>query len=97
MKQEPELLENLLKAIKENLKHEHPYVRKNAVLAVASIYRLSEDLLPDAPELIEAMLLGVRFFSVLRSHSLLTFSLCFVCLGARSECTSQCVFDVGAD
>ena len=53
-------MESLLKAIKENLKHAHPYVRKNAVLTVASIFRLSEDLLPDAPELIESMLLEVR-------------------------------------
>lgn len=41
-----------------NLEHRHSYVRKNAVLALAAIYRLpkGELLVPDAPDLVERML-----------------------------------------
>lgn len=34
------------------LEHRHAYVRKNAVLAIASIYQTSESLIPDAPDLL---------------------------------------------
>lgn len=45
-------------AVISNLEHRHSYVRKNAVLALAAIYRLpkGELLVPDAPELVERML-----------------------------------------
>lgn len=36
--------------------HRHSYVRKNAVLAVYSIYRSFEHLIPDAPELMQTFL-----------------------------------------
>ena len=36
--------------------HRHSYVRKNAVLAVYSIYRSFEQLIPDAPELMQTFL-----------------------------------------
>ena len=49
---EPELLEPLLATVRSCLEHRHSYVRKNAVLAVFSIYNLSDHLIPDAPELI---------------------------------------------
>lgn len=41
-----------------NLEHRHSYVRKNAVLALAAIFRLpkGELLVPDAPELVDKML-----------------------------------------
>ncbi|KAI8439873.1 hypothetical protein MSG28_001341 [Choristoneura fumiferana] len=49
---EPELLEPLLPAIRACLDHRHSYVRRNAVLAIFTIYRNFEFLIPDAPELI---------------------------------------------
>lgn len=36
--------------------HRHSYVRKNAVLAVYCIYRSFEQLIPDAPELMQTFL-----------------------------------------
>ncbi|KAI5853585.1 adaptin N terminal region-domain-containing protein [Tricharina praecox] len=47
-----ELLEPLLSSARLCLEHRHAYVRKNAVLAVSSIFQHSEHLIPDAPELI---------------------------------------------
>ena len=49
---EAELLEPLLSSARQCLEHRHAYVRKNAVLAVSSIFAHSEHLIPDAPELI---------------------------------------------
>lgn len=45
-------------AVIANLEHRHSYVRKNAVLALAAIFRLpkGELLVPDAPDLVERML-----------------------------------------
>jgi coatomer subunit beta len=53
---ESELLEPLVPSVRQCLEHKHAYVRKNAVFAVLSIYRLNENLIPDAPELIETYL-----------------------------------------
>eukprot|EP00698_Gefionella_okellyi_P020701 TRINITY_DN6540_c0_g1_i1.p1 TRINITY_DN6540_c0_g1~~TRINITY_DN6540_c0_g1_i1.p1 ORF type:complete len:969 (+),score=240.95 TRINITY_DN6540_c0_g1_i1:62-2908(+) len=53
---EPELVENLLKAIKDNLVYRHAYVRRNAVLAVAAVFKMQDGLIPDAPELLENVL-----------------------------------------
>ena len=53
---EPELLEPLLSSLRGCLEHRHAYVRKNAVLAVQSIYHTAEHLIPDAPELIQTFL-----------------------------------------
>lgn len=39
-------------AIRTCLEHKHSYVRRNAVLAIFTIYRNFEFLIPDAPELI---------------------------------------------
>ena len=51
---EPELLEPLIPSVKLALEHRHSYVRRNAALAVYSIHRnFGEQLLPDAPELME--------------------------------------------
>lgn len=49
---EPELLETLVPNCRACLEHRHAYVRKNAVFAIYSIFKVSEHLLPDAPELI---------------------------------------------
>uniref|UniRef100_A0AAF5PWQ8 Coatomer subunit beta n=1 Tax=Wuchereria bancrofti TaxID=6293 RepID=A0AAF5PWQ8_WUCBA len=53
---EPELLEPLMPAIRSCLEHRHAYVRRNAVLAIFTIYRNFEFLIPDAPELISTVL-----------------------------------------
>ncbi|XP_065319778.1 coatomer subunit beta-like isoform X2 [Gordionus sp. m RMFG-2023] len=49
---EYELLEPLMPSIRACLEHKHSYVRRNAVLAIYTIYRNFEFLIPDAPELI---------------------------------------------
>ncbi len=43
-------------SIKACLTHRHPYVRKNAVLAVFSIFRNFPELFPDAPDEIQKFL-----------------------------------------
>ncbi|ODV87933.1 hypothetical protein CANARDRAFT_26110 [[Candida] arabinofermentans NRRL YB-2248] len=53
---EPELLEPLVPSCRQCLEHRHAYVRKNAVFAIYSIYKVSEHLIPDAPELISEFL-----------------------------------------
>jgi coatomer subunit beta len=53
---EPELLEPLMPAIRKCLEHKHSYVRRNAVLAIFTIYRNFEFLISDAPELISKFL-----------------------------------------
>ncbi|XP_026470086.1 coatomer subunit beta [Ctenocephalides felis] len=53
---EPELLEPLMPAIRACLEHRHSYVRRNAVLAVFTIYKNMDFLIPDAPELIATFL-----------------------------------------
>lgn len=58
---EPELLEPLVPSIKENLSHRHPYVRKNAAMAVHVLHSaLGEALIPDAAESMHEFLLEVR-------------------------------------
>lgn len=49
---EPELLEPLMPAIRTCLEHRHSYVRRNAVLAIFTIYKNFDFLIPDAPELV---------------------------------------------
>ncbi|PCH34145.1 coatomer protein [Wolfiporia cocos MD-104 SS10] len=51
-----ELLEPLIPTCRSCLEHRHSYVRKNAVFAVYTIYRQFENLIPDAPELIQTFL-----------------------------------------
>ncbi|KAI0348157.1 coatomer protein [Trametopsis cervina] len=53
---EAELLEPLIPICRSCLEHRHSYVRKNAVFAVYSIYSQFENLIPDAPELIQTFL-----------------------------------------
>lgn len=49
---EPELVEPLVESLKNNLKQRHSYVRRNAVLAIYSIYKDMPQLIPDAGEII---------------------------------------------
>ncbi|KAJ3183421.1 coatomer subunit beta [Geranomyces variabilis] len=53
---EAELLEPLIPAVRTCLEHRHAYVRKNAVLAIFSIYKHFEHLIPDGPELIQTFI-----------------------------------------
>lgn len=53
---EPELIEPLLSAAQTCLDHRHAYVRKNAVWALASVYQHAQNLIPDAPEMLQAFL-----------------------------------------
>ncbi len=55
---EAELLEPLLPSCRACLDHRHAYVRKNAVFAVSSIYNHSAHLIPDAPDLLAAILIA---------------------------------------
>lgn len=49
---EPELLEPLMPSIRACLEYKHSYVRRNAVMAIFTIYKNFNFLMPDAPELI---------------------------------------------
>ena len=53
---EAEILEPLIPTIKNCLEHRHPFVRRNAVLAVFAIFKSFDYLLPDGPELVEQVL-----------------------------------------
>ncbi|EZA50635.1 hypothetical protein DMN91_003531 [Ooceraea biroi] len=68
---EPELLEPLMPAIIGCLEHRHSYVRRNAVLAIFTIYRNFEFLIPDAPELIAKYLEGEQDMSCRRNAFLM--------------------------
>uniref|UniRef100_A0A8C7S5N9 Coatomer subunit beta n=1 Tax=Oncorhynchus mykiss TaxID=8022 RepID=A0A8C7S5N9_ONCMY len=64
---ESELLEPLMPAIRACLEHRHSYVRRNAVLAIYTIYRNFENLIPDAPELIHDFLVNEKDASCKRN------------------------------
>jgi len=49
---EPELVEPLVESVKNNLSQRHSYVRRNAVLAIYSIYKEMPQLIPDAGDII---------------------------------------------
>ncbi|XP_052738084.1 coatomer subunit beta [Bicyclus anynana] len=68
---EPELLEPLMPAIRACLDHRHSYVRRNAVLAIFTIYRNFEFLIPDAPELVGTFLEGEQDMSCKRNAFLM--------------------------
>jgi coatomer subunit beta len=53
---EPELLEQLVPSARACLEHRHAYVRKYAIFAIYSIYKVSDHLIPDAPEIISDVL-----------------------------------------
>ena len=47
-----ELIDPLVPSVKACLSHRHPYVRKNAILAIQTIFNKFEYLIPDAGELV---------------------------------------------
>ncbi|AES71192.2 adaptin amino-terminal region protein [Medicago truncatula] len=57
---ESEIVEPLIPSILLNLEHRHPFVRRNVVLAVMSVYKLpqGEQLLDSAPEIVEKFLVS---------------------------------------
>ncbi|CAK8683401.1 unnamed protein product [Clavelina lepadiformis] len=64
---QPELIEPLMPAIRSCLDHRHSYVRRNAVLAIYTIYKKFDQLIPDAPELIHEFLEGEKDASCKRN------------------------------
>ncbi|CAH1975588.1 unnamed protein product [Acanthoscelides obtectus] len=68
---EPELLEPIMPSIRACLEHRHSYVRRNAVLAIFTIYKNFEFLIPDAPELISNFLEGEQDMSCKRNAFLM--------------------------
>lgn len=64
---EPELLEPLMPTIRSCLEHRHSYVRRNAVLAIFTIFKNFDFLIPDAPELIANFLEGEQDMSCKRN------------------------------
>ncbi|XP_073033410.1 coatomer subunit beta-1-like [Primulina eburnea] len=73
---EVEIFEPLIPSILSNLEHRHPYVRRNAILAIMSIYKLPqcEHLLVDAPEMIEKVLSSDQDPSAKRNAFLMLFN-----------------------
>jgi len=68
-----ELLEPLVPTIKKNLEHRHPYVRRNAALAVYSVYSKLPILMPDAPELMQAFIASEEDASCKRNAFIMLF------------------------
>ncbi|CAH9148087.1 unnamed protein product [Cuscuta epithymum] len=72
---EVDIIEPLIPSIMSNLEHRHPYVRRNAILAVMSVFKLpqGEQLLVDAPEKIENVLSTEQDPSAKRNAFLMLF------------------------
>ncbi|XP_057459805.1 coatomer subunit beta-1-like [Actinidia eriantha] len=73
---ETEVIEPLIPAVLLNLEHRHPFVRRNAILAVMSIYKLpqGEQLLDNAPDLIEKVISTEQDASAKRNAFLMLFT-----------------------
>ncbi|XP_022729382.1 coatomer subunit beta-1 [Durio zibethinus] len=73
---ETEIIEPLIPSVLQNLEHRHPFIRRNAILAVMSIYKLpqGEQLLVDAPDMIEKVLSTEQDPSAKRNAFLMLFS-----------------------
>ncbi|MBA0638171.1 hypothetical protein Godav_025377 [Gossypium davidsonii] len=73
---EAEIIEPLIPSVLQNLEHQHPFIRRNAILAVMSIYKLpqGEQLLVDAPEMIEKVLSTEQDPSAKRNAFLMLFN-----------------------
>ncbi|KAL0358774.1 UNVERIFIED_CONTAM: Coatomer subunit beta-1 [Sesamum angustifolium] len=71
-----EIIEPLIPSIISNLEHRHPFVRRQAILAVMSIYKLpqGEQLLVDAPETIQRCLSTESDPSARRNAFLMLFN-----------------------
>lgn len=69
-----EMMDTLLQPVLECLTHRHPYVRRNAVMCVYSIYSaFGEDTLPDAVERIDSLLSTETDLSTRRNSLLFLF------------------------
>lgn len=55
---EADLLEQMVPAVRSCLEYRHAYIRKYAILAVYSIYKVSEHLIPDACEIMDSFLVA---------------------------------------
>ncbi|KAI4325199.1 hypothetical protein MLD38_030617 [Melastoma candidum] len=73
---ETEIIEPLIPSILSNLEHRHPFVRRNAILAVMSLFRLPDGphLLEQAPEIIEKTLSSEQDPSSKRNAFLMLFT-----------------------
>ncbi|XP_010483206.1 PREDICTED: coatomer subunit beta-1 [Camelina sativa] len=73
---ETEVVEPLIPSLLQNLEFRHPFVRRNAILAVMSIYKLphGDQLLVDAPETIEKLLSTEQDPSAKRNAFLMLFN-----------------------
>ncbi|XP_050375463.1 coatomer subunit beta-1 [Argentina anserina] len=73
---ETEIIEPLIPSILQNLEHRHPYIRRYAILAIMSIYKLpqGEQILVDAPEMIEKLLSTEQDPSAKRNAFLMLFT-----------------------
>jgi len=70
-----EILSPLVPSIKACLAHKHPYVRKNGALAIFHAHKLFRDnLVPDAPELIQEFLMNETDISARRNAFLMLFN-----------------------
>ncbi|GJN06333.1 hypothetical protein PR202_ga24053 [Eleusine coracana subsp. coracana] len=73
---ESEVLEPLAPSVLANLEHRHQFVRRHAISAISAIYRIQngDQLLPDAPELIERLLASEQDASARRNAFLMLCS-----------------------
>ncbi|MBA0811670.1 hypothetical protein Gohar_003546 [Gossypium harknessii] len=73
---ETEIIEPLIPSVLQNLEHRHPFIRRNAILAVMSIYKLpqGDQLLVDAPDMIEKVLSTEQDPSAKRNAFLMLFT-----------------------
>ncbi|CAI0460684.1 unnamed protein product [Linum tenue] len=73
---ETEIIEPLIPSVLQNLEHRHPFIRRNAIFAVMSIYKLpqGDQLLVDAPEMIEKALSTEHDQSAKRNAFLMLFT-----------------------
>jgi coatomer subunit beta len=70
-----EILSPLIPSIKGCLEHKHPYVRKNAALTVFHAHKMfGENIIPDAPELIQSFLLSETDVSARRNAFLMLYN-----------------------
>ncbi|GAA6040670.1 hypothetical protein JCM8097_000868 [Rhodosporidiobolus ruineniae] len=77
---EPELLEPLIPTVRACLEHRHSYVRKNAVMAVFTIFQNHDFLIPDAPELIQTFMAAESDTTSLRN----AFTMLQTCAPSRA-------------
>ncbi|KAF2583964.1 hypothetical protein F2Q70_00034153 [Brassica cretica] len=73
---ETEIVEPLTPSVLQNLEHRHPFVRRNDILAIMSIYKLpnGDQLFVDAPEMIEKALSTEQDPSAKRNAFLMLFT-----------------------